>query len=430
MPDTNRSRLPIAALSFGWFFCVLAAYYCVRPVRETMATVVGSQWIDELFLAVFLIMLAATPVYGFAVARISRRWLVPLVYRFFSVWLIGFYWLMRSGEQPSFAVGCTFYVWVSVFNLFVVSVFWSVMADIYTSEEGKRLFGAIAAGGSLGGLVSSAVITQYAETIGVANLLLIPIVVLEVGLVFAWLVNRHSAPVTSSTRSRPDALDEGTGGGMLEGFFSVLRSPYLLGICLFLLLGKFCATAVYVRLIQEVELHVSEPAVRARLFALENLTVQAITMVFQLVLTAQFMRQYGLAMTLGMLPVLMIVGFAAVVCQPTLLVILYLQVMQRSLAYGVVNPAREVLFTVVSREQKYKSKGFLDTAVFRGGDSLSSRVYAASTQVASATTVTAVIMIPAALLWTVLAVLLGREQARLAQQLPATGSSMDSAGAA
>jgi AAA family ATP:ADP antiporter len=389
-----------------------------------MATVIGFESIDRLFSIVFAVMLVAVPLYGWVVARVSRRWLVPLVYRFFSVWLLGFYWLLKDSDEPSFMIACTFFVWVSVFNLFAVSVFWSVMADLFSSEQGKRLFGVISAGGSLGGLVSSLFVAHFASKIGVANLLLVPVVVLELSLVCAWLLHRHCRAETDrdatdelTVESSSADTEAGTGGSIFEGFLSVLQSRYLIGICIFLLLGKFCATAIYMQLIGVVETQVASIDRRAQLFALENSTVQFITIVFQLILTAQFMRNYGLAFTLGILPVGLIAGFAALAIEPTLLMAFFVQVMQRSIAYGVANPAREVLFTVVPREQKYKSKGFLDTAIFRGGDALSSRLCAAlsNTGVGGATILTT-IMIPAAILWSLVSWSLGRQQKQLVQQ--------------
>jgi AAA family ATP:ADP antiporter len=378
-----------------------------------MATVIGSQWMDRLFLTVFLVMLAAVPVYGYEVSKFGRRWLVPIVYRFFSLWLIGFYFAMRSTDAPSFWVACTFFVWVSVFNLFAVSIFWSVMADIFSSDQGQRLFGPIAAGGSLGGLASSLFVANFASQVGVATLLLVPVVVLELALACGYLLSRKPTARPLNATAVNDVANAPTGGGIFEGLLSVFKSPYLMGICVFLLLGKFCATAIYLQLIGIVETQVPEVAKRAELFAIENTVVQAITMAFQLVLTTQFMRHYGLSFTLGLLPLGLVAGFAALAFEPTLLMALFVQVMQRSLAYGVTNPAREVLFTVVPREQKYKSKGFLDTVVFRGGDALSSRLYTAISGSQFGASIVTMVMIPAAICWTAISWSLGRQQRRL-----------------
>ncbi len=380
-----------------------------------MGTVIGVQWMDRLFLAVFLVMLAAVPCYGFLVAKVSRRWLVPLVYRFFSVWLVGFYLLLRDATEPPFWVACTFFVWVSVFNLFAVSLFWSVMADLFSSEQGKRLFGVIAAGGSLGGLASSLFVANYAEQIGVANLLLIPIVVLELALVAAWLLNRRPR-VVATTDSTPASTFEPTGGGIFAGFVSVLTSRYLLGICLFLLLGKFCATAVYLQLMGIVKTQVPDLARRAELFAMENTAVQAITMAFQLFVTALLMSRLGLSLTLSLLPLGMIIGFLTLAIEPTLVIAFAVQVMQRSLAYGVANPAREVLFTVVSREQKYKAKGFMDTVVFRGGDAISSKLYSVMSSSSVGASIVTMVMVPAACGWAIISWSLGWQQTQIAMQ--------------
>ncbi len=404
--------------SFCWFFCLMACYYILRPIRETMASGLSRQ-MDQLFFAVFVVMLLAVPAYSFLVSRWGRRKFVPIVYRFFAVWLVGFSILLVRAPTPTFGLGCTYFVWVSVFNLFVVSVFWSVMADTFESESGQRLFGLIASGGSLGGIVSSLFVGRLAAHLDTPWLLLFAIGLIEASLFCFRRLDRGCIPrATQEQAPREQATQKQsaqapsvkpTGGGVMAGMVRVFSSPYLFGICLFMLLGKFCATTVYV---QEMEaVHAAELAEHAKtaLFAQENLAVQVLTILFQIVMAGRLIRGFGLPATLCVLPVAMTAALVYLAGTPTLLGVVAVQVMQRTLAYGLAEPAKAVLFTVVSREDKYKTKSFIDTVVYRGGDvaatSLCKRLHSA-----------ALMMIPITIAWCGVSWIVGRKQEALVRR--------------
>ena len=406
--------------SFLWFFFVLSAYYFIRPVRETMGTVVGKEYLPQLFGSVFLLTLIASPIFSWATDRFSRQRLVPVVYRFFAAWLLGFSLIIYATVTPSFAIGFIFFIWVSVFNLFVVSLFWSVMVDVFSSEQGGRLFGLVSAAGSLGGLAASVTVAQVSDRIGVGLMLLIPILLMEMALFAAWRFERavvaDGLEVNVLVKPPTPAVKS---AGIWTGLISVFRSPYLFGICLFLLLGKWCATTFYAELMGSVEANVADVGRRTTLFAQENLAVQLVAIVFQLFLTKQVLKLIGLPITLAVLPLAIGGGFLLMAYLPTLEVMFTLQVMQRSLAYGLLAPAREMLFTVTSQDEQYKSKSFIDTAVFRGGDAAATQVHRGISSAIKAGWLTVPIgmaMLPAAIAWAAIGLCLGRSQTKRAQR--------------
>lgn len=366
--------------SFLWFFFVLAAFYTVRPMREMYATRIGQEHVQQLFFATLVCMLLASPLYNGLVDRVSRAKLVPIAYRFFSIWLVGFAVASRAFPDASFIFIAIFFVWVSVFNLFIVAIFWSVLTDRYSSEQGKRLFGFIAAGGTLGALAASLIVSNFDSRGGNWQLLLLPVVLLELAI---WCADRlehcrTTIPVTKSPgipsqqdRNDPAVMEP----GIWSGFLTTFQSPYLLGIVGFLLLSKWCATTVYLEQVAMVKHEVLDIADRQQMFARENWIVQIGTLVFQLGLLRPLIKWIELPLTLTLLPTALLVGFSCLAMRPTLDVIFALQIGQRILTYGVLGPAREVLFTVVSTEEKYKSKGFIDTAIFRAGDTLASYLH-------------------------------------------------------
>ena len=416
--SVKPSELRSLVWSFLWFFFVLAAFYTVRPIREMYATRVGQEQVRQLFFATLVCMLLASPLYNGLVDRVSRAKLVPISYRFFSVWLVGFAAASRAFPDTAFIYMATFFVWVSVFNLYIVAIFWSVLTDRYSSEQGKRLFGFIAAGGTLGALGASLLVSNFDSRSGNWQLLLLPVVLLELAI---WCAARlehcqTTNPVTKSSdipsqqdRNGPAVLEP----GIWSGFLTVLQSPYLLGIVGFLLLGKWCATTVYMDQVAMVKREVLDVADRQQMFARENWIVQIGTLVFQLGLIRPLIKWIELPLTLALLPIALFVGFFCLAMWPSLEGIFALQIGQRILTYGVLGPAREILFTVVSTAEKYKSKGFIDTAIFRTGDTLASYLHTAiSSRLLNYAP--ACWMIPLCAIWGVLGWRLGVAQRRRA----------------
>jgi ATP:ADP antiporter, AAA family len=399
------------AWSFGYFFCLLCSFYILRPVRDEMGIAAGVERLQWLFTATFVAMAAAVPVFGALASRYPRRTLLPVVYGFFVVNILGLFVLLRSGLAPTWAPAA-FFVWLSVFNLFVVSVFWSFMADVWNEEQARRLFGVIAAGGSAGALVGPSLTTLLVGTVGPVNLLPIAAAVLAGALVCVGRLGRWAADRPPAAASGRDARagEEALGGGVLTGVTLVLRSRYLLGICLFIGLSTTLATFLYFQQAHIVRASFADPARRTAVFALIDLAVNALTIGSQLFLTGRLVGWLGLPRTLAVLPALTFVGFGALGAAPGLAALVAFQVLRRAAQYGVARPAREMLFTVVSREEKYKSKNFIDTVVYRGGDAVSGWAFTGLTALGLGLTGVAVVALPIAAVWIAVAVYLGRRQ--------------------
>lgn len=227
----------------GWFYCILLGYLVVRPVRETMGSIGGTKQLQYMMLATFVAMLAAVPVYSMLVAKLPRRWLVRVVYHFFATSLVALFLVMQS-ESESVRIWSAriFFVWVNVFAFFATSVFWSVLADLFSSSQAKRLFGFTAAGGTAGAITGSIITGQLAGKLSTSTLLLLPALILEIGLCCAWRLEKQS-PVLGGDGTQPtQSTDRPTGGGVLAGITHVMHSLYLAIICVFLLFAQACGT--------------------------------------------------------------------------------------------------------------------------------------------------------------------------------------------
>jgi AAA family ATP:ADP antiporter len=361
--NVREDEIRTLLLSFAYFFCLLCGYYILRPLREEMGVAGGVRNLAWLFTGTFLVMLAAVPAFGAAVAHFPRRRLVPIIYRFFILNILLFYLLFTLGAGQVY-LSRAFFIWVSVYNLFVVSVFWSFMADIFESAQGKRLFGFIAAGGTMGALLGPAITTFLAVPLG-------PITLLPISAVFLELAVQCIRLLLASPGVRKDAadvqVDEAIGGGVFSGAIRVFRSPYLLGICVYIFLFTTTSTFLYFQQAHIVSAAFDSPAERTRVFALINLIVGLLTLGVQWFVTGRFMARFGVGLSAAFLPLAVAAGFLALAVSPVLAVLVAFQSIRRASNFAISKPAREVLFTVVVREEKYKSKNFIDTVVYRGG---------------------------------------------------------------
>lgn len=376
----------------------------------------GPERLPWLFTATFLTMLAAVPAFGWLVARVPRRTLLPLVYAFFVGCILALFGLLRSPAR--WAPGA-FFVWLSVFNLFVVSVFWSFMADIWREAQARRLFGLIAAGGSAGALAGPALAATLAPRVGPVNLLPVAAALLA-GALLCILVLRRRPPAPDPA-GRPADERAPVGGGALGGLTHVARSPYLGGIAAFVVLATAFGTLLYTQQVQIVRTAFPDPARRTAVFALMDVSVNALTIGAQLLATGRLVQRFGLPPVLASLPALSLGGLVALAASPTAAVLVPVQVAWRATQYGIAGPAREMLFTVVSREDKYKAKNVIDTVVYRGGDALSAWLFAALAAAGLSWSGLAVATMPLAVAWLAVAVFLGRRQAHLRRRLE-TGS--------
>ncbi len=390
----------------AYFFFLFASYFILRPVRDTAAVAGGVRNLPWLFTATLVAMLAVHPIHAAVVSRLPRRAFVPLVYGFFALNLVAFaaaMALLPAGHQVW--VGRVFYVWTSVFNLFVVSVFWSYMADVFTPEQGARLFGCIAVGGTLGGVAGSALTASLAGVLTPSHLLPISTLLLLVAIAAATRL----APAAHAVET-----DAAVGGSAVDGFRAVARSPYLLGICGYMLLYTVTSTFLYFQQAELVAVHLADRATRTTYFASVDLAVNLITAVVQIFATGRILRVLGVAAGLAVLPALSLVGFAALGLAPTLAMLAAFQVLRRTSNYAVSRPSREVLYTVVSRQDKYKAKHLLDTFVYRAGDQLGAWTTGALAWIGAGIMSAGVLAIPLTAVWTALAVWLGRRQRALA----------------
>jgi len=401
--------------SFAYFFFLLAAYYVLRPVRDEMGLAGGIRNLPWLFTATFFVMLAAVPLFGAVVARVPRRRFIPLVYHFFALNILLF-WLLLTFKVALADTARVFFVWISVFNLFAVSVFWSFMADLYRSEQGKRLFGFIAAGGSAGALLGPLIAVTLAESLGRANLLLIALVLLEAAVFCAMRLEKAATSLKADAGEAAQAAgappEAELGGGWLAGLMMVLRSPYLAGIALWVALLSLAGTFLYFQQLGIVAALSDDPNRRTAIFARIDLAVSLLTILVQFLATGRLIRRFGAGPAAAFLPLVFGAGFLALALTPVLWVVIAFQALQRAANFAISNPAREVLFTVLGREEKYKAKYVIDNVVFRGGDAASGWLYHALRGSGLEPSTISLATVPVAAVWLALALLLGREHER------------------
>jgi AAA family ATP:ADP antiporter len=391
--------------SFAYFFCLLAGYYILRPLRDEMGVAGGVRNLHWLFTATFLVMLAAVPCYGALVARLPRRVFIPLVYHFFVANLAIFWLLLELGVERQ-TVARVFFVWISVFNLFAVSVFWSFMADLFSSEQGKRLFGFIAAGGSAGALAGPALTLGLAGMLGPTNLLIVAALLLEGAVVCAMRLD--------TTRELTSASEKPIGGGPLDGILMVLRSPYIAGITLWVSLLSVAATFLYFEQASIVAAASDDPAVRTRIFAAVDLAVGLLTIAVQFFATGKLIARFGIGAALALLPLVFVAGFAVLALAPVLVVVIAFQALQRTANFAISNPAREVLFTVLARDEKYKAKNVIDIVAVRGADAAGGWLFTALRSLGMEIRSIPLVAIGLAAACLALAMALGRAQQRRA----------------
>jgi AAA family ATP:ADP antiporter len=393
--------------SFAYFFCLLAGYYVLRPLRDEMGVAGGVRNLQWLFTATFLTMLAAVPLYGALVARLPRRRFIPVVYHFFAA-NIAVFWLLLTFDVERVHVARVFFVWISVFNLFAVSVFWSFMADLFSSEQGKRLFAFIAAGGTAGALAGPALTIWLAVPLGPANLLILAALLLEAAVLCVRRLEQ-AAPETEA-RIPENTGAVALGGGWLDGFAMLLRSPYLAAIALWVSLLSVTGTFLYFQQANIIAAASDDPAVRTRMFAAIDLAVGLLTVAVQFLATGKLIGRFGIGAALAFLPFVFAAGFAALAAAPALAVVVAFQALQRTANFAISNPAREVLFTVLAREEKYKAKNVIDIVVFRGADAAGGWLFAALRSLGMELRSIALVAIPLAVAWLALALALGRAQ--------------------
>ncbi len=339
-------------LGFAFHFCVLASYYLVRPLRDALGLEGGADKLQWLFTATFVVMLLMVPLFGALVSRLPAMRFVPLIYRLIALSMLVFGVLIAQRIAPVTVGRVFFFVWISIYNLFIVSIFWSVLVDRFSSEQGRRLFGFIAAGGTLGTFIGPLLAATMATNLGPVALTVAAAVLLECAVrCYRALLSR------TASQSGSRWLDERRmGGSMLAGITLILRSRYLMGLVLFMLLHTSAATLLYFEQGRIVAGSYADVASRTQFFAVVDLIVSALTLLFQLLLTAPLIRLIGIGGALVALPLATIVAFSAMALAPVPTTVALAQGLRRAVEFAIVRPAREVLWTVVSREEKVQGQ--------------------------------------------------------------------------
>lgn len=401
---------PVVGAGLAMFFLLFAGYFMLRPIRETMGVAGGVDNLQWLFTGTFVATLAVLPLYGWIASKVSRRRIVPWVFGMVVASLLG-YGVAMLAQPDDVWLARTFYIWVSVINLLMISLAWSVLADVMESHEAKRLFALIATGASLGGLVGPLLTTLLVKPLGHGGLMLLSALLIGASAATAtWLHrwrDRHPLPAgASSAEHRRQPL----GGNPFAGATAVFRSPYLAGIALFVLLLATVTTFLYFEQAKLIAERFTDKEEQTQVFGLIDTVVQTLAILSQLFITGRVAQKLGVGVLLVAVPVVVAAGFLWLALAPVFAVFVVVMVVRRAGEYAFVRPGREMLYTVVPAEQKYKAKNFIDTVVYRGGDALSGWVKRALDVLADHPAAAMFIGAGVAAAWAVTGVALGRRQ--------------------
>lgn len=419
LAGVRRDERTLLLLSALYFFLVMASYFILRPIRDQMGVAGGVRNLPWLFTGTLVAMLLISPLFSALVSRWPRRRFVSWSYRALMACLLAFYLaLMFLSEGAQVWVGRAFFIWASVFNLFAVSLFWAVMADVFRSESSRRLYGVIAAGGTLGALAGGVVTTVLVEAVGAPALLLLSLLLLELALWCMFAVHRRAA--ADDSPQSPDRGSEVIGGSALDGFRMALRSPYLLGMCGYMLLYTVGSTFLYFLQAQVVDSTIDGEVAQTAYFAHVDIWVNGLTLVLQLFLTGRLMARIGVGLTLAALPLISIIGFVGLGLVPVLAAVVVFTVARRVTNFAFSRPAREALFVPLSRGEKYKAKNLIDTVVYRLGDQLGAWTHALLLALGLGISGIAYTAAPLAAVWLALSLWLGKKYRDL-QTVPTAG---------
>jgi AAA family ATP:ADP antiporter len=433
--------------AFLYFFFVLAAMFVTRPIRDTLGTLEGTDDLALMFTFTLIGTLILHPIYTSLVSRVSRRRFVPLTYRFFILNLVVFFFLLRGADEAqTILVGRVFFVWFSIFNLFATTVFWSFLTDSFRPLQSKRVFGLIAVGGTLGAVTGGSITLLLVRPLGEVNLLLVSALLLELAVRASTMLAKQepalaaaaveeeleegreegmavpAVPVEGSAAAPASAVvgraaqrdTEVIGGRFWDGVVQVFTSRYLVGIAMLMMFFSILSTFLYFQRIDiAARAFEGDQAGRTQLFAGMEVAAQSLTAILQLFVTGRLLRKLGVSVSLALLPVVSLVGFAILSASPVLGVVVVFEVIRRASNFAIQRPTREVLYTVLSREQKFKAKNFKDTFVYRFGDQTGAWSYDLLGRMGLGLSTLAFIMVPVSVVWLFLALALGRMQKKL-----------------
>jgi AAA family ATP:ADP antiporter len=384
--------------SFFLLFLIWTAYSILRPVRETMGITSGVSKLPILFWATFVCTLAIQPVFGALATRLRRAFLLPTLYAFFASNLLIFYAWFYLQEDHTW-IARAFFVWLSVVNLFWLSVFWSFMADIFSREQSHRLFGFIAAGTSLGGLAGPLLTATLAEAIGTLNLLLIAAVLLVAAMPLVRVLNRWHLGQVAAGAEAGSGDGRPLGGNPFAGFSQVLANPVMAGIAIFVFLLTWVSTLLYLEQQSLIDRLLPDSDRQTELFGWIDFSVQSAALLIQMVLLGQLTRRFSLAVLIVIVPALMVFGYLWLATNPVLWAIVGTMIVRRVGEYSIMRPCREMLFTSVPREMKYKAKNIIDTLIYRAGDAISASAHAGMVALGLATSGIFVVAAGVSALW-------------------------------
>ena len=416
----KKSEYAAVAWSFAYFFCVLSAYYIIRPIREAMAVGSGPNTLPWLFFATFVTMLVVTPIYGWVASRFSRRQFLPWVYLFFIYNILIFFVFFSNAinsETDHVWLGRIFFVWISIFNLFVVSVFWSFMAEIYTREQGRRLFGFITSGGSIGALMGGIATSYFSVRIGFQSVFPFAAAML---LLAIFCIRRLRDEVThDSDETSPIAEDVGKplGGNPFAGITHVFSSRFFSYIAFKSIIASLLGTALYMFTAQLVQQHIPDTNEQTQFFSNVNNWTNLLALIGQMLVVNRVVHRFGIGVSMTLLPIASIAGFLLLAIEPTLAIVALLTVLRRALGFGFSKPTTDMLYSVVTPEEKYKTKNFIDTAVYRAGDVVGILSIRGLFAMGMGIPAISVLMLPYAAMWAVVSLWLGRDYRRRAKEM-------------
>jgi ATP:ADP antiporter, AAA family len=398
--EPREVRAVVAA--FCLFFFMWAGYFAVRPLRETIGTIIGRDQVADLWMVTWAVSLLIIPLYGIIVARMRRSVFLPAMYGFVAL-VLALIGVALQGEQINPTVGKFFYVFISVVNLFLLSIFWSFLLELFDSGQSKRLFGVIAAGGSAGALVGPLVSDLSVDTIGNNGLLF-----LGAALFVAAIVCQRLLLNIWQDRAESAAEDRPIGGNMFAGITLILKSPYILGIAGFVVFISAVNTLLYFEQLRLVEVNYPEITDRTRIFARFDWIVQTLTVLSQIFLTGRIAQRFGVIALVTVVPLIMVGGFVALAVSGTLGVLAVVFILRRAMEYAFVRPGREMLWSPLDKETKYKAKSTVDVPVYRGADALSAQLNKGLEGIGWGPAALALLGAAVAALWALLGYWLGR----------------------
>ena len=409
--DVRPSEVQALWLGFVFNFLILAGYYILRPIREEIGASSGVENLPWMYTATLLGMLVANALFASIVTRMPRRKFLPIAYRFAIANLLIFFLLMRTVPANwQWLLARSFFVWVSVFNLFATTLFWAFMTDLFTAEQGKRLFGFIAVGGSLGAILGPLVPTLLVHKFSTGIFCLMSAAMFE-------LAARCVRFFPTDFRKEGEAAraEKPIGGSVMDSFTTVFRSPYLFALVLFIFVYTLTNTWAYFQQADLTQHELTDKAARTAFFGKLDFSVNTLTVLIQVFLTSRLLKWFGVGFTLVLMPALSGLGFLAIGASPILIVLAVFQVVRRATGFALLRPAREILFTVLRREDKYKAKSFIDTFGYRAGDQVGAWSYKGLHSLGFDVRMTSFFAVPLVAGWCLLSLWLGRKQAALAR---------------